>query len=314
MKKIIVFLLLIIANNFYAQYNDLYYLEFKGKIKTIESYLNNVKTKSIQFNEDGNILFYTSGNNLDIKNIKSENIYYSKKYDDKGREIYYKDDILTTIKKYDDSLNSILEYTIRNLKKDTTHLYFYQFDNNKNKTLDIDIEYNANQRYIERSVEYKYDSLNRLITEINISKFYRSNTKKIINTKNYIYENGLIKKIVTNNKGEEYVTENFKFPSKTPLYKNIFAYYSLNNDGLTFDNKTEITQIVKYTRKDKSLKEAITFSKNELILIKEQFENGKLISKIENKYDSDNNMIERIITNFKNGKTDVYKNIISYYN
>ena len=200
MKKIIILLFLIFSNKFYAQYNDLYFLEFKGKIKTIESYLNNVKTKSIQFNEDGNILFYTSGNNLNIIDTKGDNLYYSKKYDNEGREVYYKDDRLTTIKKYDDTLNSILEYTIQNLKKDTTRLFFYQFDNNKKKTLDIDIEYSNNKRYIERSIEYKYDSLNRLIKEINISKFHRSNTKKVINTKNYIYENDIIKKIVTDNR------------------------------------------------------------------------------------------------------------------
>ena len=83
---------------------------------------------------------------------------------------------------------------------------------------------------------------------------------------------------------------------------------------MTFDNKTETTKILKYTKKDKSLKEVITFSKNELILIKEQFENDKLISKIENKYDNVNNIIEIIITNFKTGKTDIHKNIITYYN
>lgn len=312
MKQIIAFLLFLIVTKFYSQNNDILNLGFKGKIKTIDTYVDNIKTKSIHYNEDGNILYYAMGINL---NAKGEKSYYTNKYDNFGRKIATIDASFTTIKKYNDSENSILECTLLNLKKDTTHLYFTQFDNNKNLIIDRNIEYSYGRRFREVTSEYQYDTLNRLTKKVYMFKNLETNSiKPYIIYKMYSYYKDIIKEVIINHKGEESVTEDFKFPSKPLAYKNYFTYFSSVSDSLVYDNKTESTKVIKYTDKEKSSKKVLTFSKSELILSEEEYENGKLIFKIENKYDNNDNVIEKVVINYKKRKTDIIKNIITYYN
>lgn len=297
---------------FYAQINDLSISEFHGKIKTVDTYVNNKKQKSVEYNTDGNILNYVVGNNL---NSGGNRQYFSKKYDKTGRKIYYTDAYLTNTIQYDDAKNSSLEYTLNALRKDTTYLYFKQFDTNKNLILNKSIEFSSNKRYLQRTTEYQYDTLNRLTSEVSTLKniLSQENTKSLKTYIKYSYSNDAIKKTASNDKGEEFVTENFKFPSYTPLYKNLFAYYSANNDGLTYDKKTESAKMVQYTNKEKSSKKVILFSKKELLLLEENYDKEKLILKTENKYNNSNNIIEKSITNYKTGKTEVTKYVITYY-
>ncbi|SHL35280.1 hypothetical protein [Flavobacterium chilense] len=52
------FLFFLIVNTFYSQSNDLSVSDFKGKVKTVITYLNNEREKSISYNEDGNVIDY----------------------------------------------------------------------------------------------------------------------------------------------------------------------------------------------------------------------------------------------------------------
>lgn len=300
-------LFFLIVNTFYSQNNDLSVSDFTGNVKTVITYLNDEREKSIFYNEDGNITDYLG--------YDTKTQYFNKKYDLKGRMIYYKDENLITIKKYNDSENSSFEYTILAYRKDTTNSYYTQFDKNQNLLITKHTEYSSNKRWIDRITEYKYDTLNRLIKEV-FTQQNASNpsTKAYLTTYiEYIYNNDIIKKIASDGKGQEFITENFKFPSKTPLYKSIFEYYKFNNNDFVYDEKTKLTKVVRYMNKDNSLKKVLTFSSKELLLIEADFEKEVLILKTENKYDDRNNIIEKITKNYKNGKTRKNKYVITYY-
>ncbi|KFF02886.1 hypothetical protein [Flavobacterium reichenbachii] len=303
---LISFLFFLIVNTFYSQSNDLSVSDFKGKVKTVITYLNNEREKSISYNEDGNIIDYVG--------YDPKTQYFNKKYDSKGRMIYYKDENFITIKNYNDSENSSFEYTILALRKDTTNSYYNQFDKTQNLLINKHTEYSNNKRWIERSTEYKYDTLNRLIKEV-FTQQNADNTigKALITYIEYFYNNGIIKKIASDGKGQEFITENFKFPSKIPLYKSIYDYYKFNNDDFIYDEKTKLTKVIKYQNKDNSLKKVLTFSGKELLLIEEDYTKEILILKTENKYDDTNNIIEKITKDYRNGKTRKNKYIITYY-
>lgn len=299
-------LFFLIVNNFYSQTNDLSVSDFKGKIKNVITYINNEREKSISYNEDGNTIDYVG------YNPKTQ--YFHKKYDFKGRMIYYKDENFITIKKYNDSENSSFEYTILVLRKDTTRSYYNQFDKNQNLLINKNIEYSNNKRWIERITEYRYDTLNRLTKEVFTQQNATNKDKKALITYiDYFYNNNIIKKIVSDGKGQELITEDFKFPSKTPLYKSIYDYYKFNNNNFIYDEKTKLTKFIKYLNKDNSSKKVLTFSEKELLLIEEDYTKEILILKTENKYDDTNNIIEKITNDFRNGKTRKTKYVITYY-
>lgn len=303
---LISFLFFLIVNTLHTQSNDLSVSEFTGKVKTVVTYVNNEREKSISYNEDGNIIDYVG--------YDPKTQYFNKKYDVKGRMIYYKDDYRITIKKYNDSENSSFEYTMLTLRKDTTNSYFNQFDKNQNLLLNKHIQYSSGKRWYYQITEYRYDTLNRLTKEV----FTQQNSNKtigkaLITYKDYIYNNGIIKKIVSDGEGHEFITEDFKFPSNTPLYKSIYDYYKFNSDDFIYDKETKLTKVVRYINKDHSQKKVLTFSANELLLVEEEYVKEILILKTENKYDDANNIIEKIMKDYRNGKTRKIKHVITYY-
>ena len=158
-KNVIIVLLLIIIGRVYSQNNDLHNLDLNDKIKSIETFLNTKKQRIITFNEDGNILDYKT---FDLKTGKLFS-YYFKKYDTMGREVYYEDEFYTTIKQYNDLEKS--EIQIKTLKRDTTYFSMERLDKNNLKIFQKRINYSNNNRFTIETTEYKYDTLNRLITE-----------------------------------------------------------------------------------------------------------------------------------------------------
>ena len=140
MKKNLIIVLLLAVGSSYAQSTDVQNLDFKDKIKSIETWMNSKKQRTITFNEDGNILDYTT---FDLQTGKMFS-YYFKKYDAMGREVYYHDENFTTIKQYTDLEKS--EIQLRNYQKDTTYWITERWENYL-KTYQSRINYSNNKRF-----------------------------------------------------------------------------------------------------------------------------------------------------------------------
>lgn len=296
--------------------SDLQNLKYKGNIKSITSYKDKTKIKVINFNRDGNILDW-KGYDLSTGKIQQ---MYSKTYDSIGREISYKDEFFIIIHKYDDTKGSEGEYKIHALKKDTMDVYLRLFDANKNilQLNHYGFDANNNKRYSGEATYYKYDSLNRLVLEDYQKYFFdkdgKPNTEKNYKAgKEYIYENNRIKKIATDNRGKQFITDNFTFPSGEPLYESEFDYYTSYNDGLNYDGVTGQTTITKFENKEHTLKKVLVYSKEKLCLSFKFYDKEKLIHIIEYKYDAQQNKIEEHDIDYKRNKNEVTRYIFTYY-